>query len=199
MKARQVSDGNFKLIPIGMHRAVFTGLVDLGLQPGGMYQPAYKAAIIWHTPDQLTDDGKVMSITQVYTASMHKKSNLRKLVENLFGKAFPDEKTAANFDLKTLLTRACLLNIKHDSKGDKNYANVSSVSPLVQGMEKPVHAGEVLYYSDELPNAEKQAAYAKLPEWLRKKVDEQLQPQAALPAAAAELAREPGSDDDIPW
>lgn len=198
MKARQQSEGNFKTIPIGMHRAVFTGLVDLGLQPGGMYAPAYKLAIIWHLPDQLTDppDQKVMSIAQKLTASMHQKANLRKMIESLFGKQFPNDQAAKDFDLRKLLGRACLLNVKHDTKGDKTYANVQTVTPLVQGMESPVYHGELLCYSEDMSLEERKATYLKLPEWLRKAIDEQLQPEAS---SAPQPEREPGSDDDIPF
>lgn len=211
MKARQTSEGNFKLIPVGMHRAIFTGLFDLGLQPGGQYDPAYKVAITWHTPDQLTEPtdgtpGRPMSITQVMTFSMHKKSNLRKMIENYYGKAFPSEEDARNFDLKHLLGRACLINVKHDTKGEKTYANVSTVSPLMSGMEKPTWTGELLYYYEEMPLHEKQEVYPKIPEWLRNKIDNQLNPKAATPSPKSAEAGQAGDDaapdemdDDIPF
>jgi len=203
MKARQQSGGDFKLVPAGMHSAVITGLIDLGLQPGGMYSPAYKVAVIWHTPGALTDDGRPMSITQTYTFSMNKKANLRKHVESLFGKAFPDEKTAADFDLKKILGRPCLINVRHDSKGEKTYANVATVTPLMQGMEAPSFSGDYIYYSEEMPPQEKAAAYEQVPEWLRERIDNQLQPEDSLPAeATATLNGTGGSiedEGDIPF
>ena len=201
MKAKQQSEGNFKPLPVGMHTAICVALIDLGLQPGnGNYAPAYKIALTFRTPDQLTDKQEPMSITQTLTASMHKKANLRKMIENWFGKSFTDEEKAKNFDLKNLLGRAALINIKHDTKNDKTYANIAAVNPLPAAIPKPVvKTEELLYYSDDLSLEEQRAAYARIPEWLQKKITEQLQPQAAPAGGGEQPAREPGSDDDIPW
>lgn len=201
MKAKQTSDSNFKPIPVGMHTAVCVALIDLGLQAGtGNFAPAYKIALTFRTPDQLTDKGEPMSITQTLTSSMHKKANLRKLVENWFGKSFTDEENAKNFDLKVLLGRAALINIKHDSKNDKTYANIAAVNPLPAQIAKPVvKAEDLLYYDDDLPLAEKQAAFLRIAEWLQEKITKQLQPQAATPAIGEQPEREPGVDDDIPF
>lgn len=199
MKARQQSEGSFTPIPIGVHTGVLAGLVDLGMQPGGQYQPAYKVALIWQTPDQLTDGGEPMSITKIFTFSMHKKSNLRKMVEGWFGKSFPTEEAAKGFDFKVLLGRGALLNVTHDQKNDKTYANVTTVIPLTKSIPVPPVNGEPLYYSEDLPPAERSKAYARVPEWLRKKIDEQLRPQAAPATESASQEREVGADDDIPF
>lgn len=198
MKARQQSEGSFTPLPIGVHTSVLLALVDLGMQPGGQYAPAYKTAFIWQTPDQTAESGEPMTITKVFTSSMHKKSNLRKTIESWFGKAFPSEEAAKDFKLETLLGRPCLLNVTHDQKGDKTYANVASVIPLPASMPKPTLKGETFFYDEELPPAERSAAYQRVPEWLRKKIDEQLRPQKAS-SDAGTGNREAGSDDDIPF
>lgn len=206
MKARQVSDGDFEKVPAGMHAAVCIHLIDMGLQGGGKFEPAYKIAITWETPGELTKATNVpMSITQFYTFSMNKKANLRKLIENWRGKAFETEEQAADFDFKKLLGQPCLLNVTHDAKQDgKIYANVKSANPLVAGMAKPAAKAPLLYYSDDMPLAEKSAAYQAIPEWIRGKVDGQLQPKSNDAKVAGALASvggggqpgDPGAQED---
>jgi hypothetical protein len=202
MKAKQKGEGNFKPIPAGMHTAVCVGLIDLGLQAGNnpKFAPAIKLALIFRTPDQLTDSGEPMSITAKLTCSMHKKANLRKIVENWFGKSFPDEETAENFDLKHLLGRAALINVKHDTKNDKTYANIAAVNPLPAAIPKPVvPAEDLIFYDGDMTVEQKNAVWDRIPEWLQKLITEQLQPKAAPAGGGEQPAREPGSDDDIPW
>lgn len=193
-KAKQQSAGDFKPVEVGVHRAVCSTLVDLGMQGGGQYAPAYKIALGFQLPDQLNDKGEPMTITQTFTASMHKKANLRKLIETWFGKAFPTEDVAKEFDLQALLGRVALINVVHVERQGKVYANISAVMGLTAGMEKPVLAGQPLFYSEDLPQADRSRAYAALPEWLRKKVDEQLRPGTPQGASTTDVA-----DDDIPF
>jgi hypothetical protein len=70
-----------------------------------------------------------MMISQQYTLSAGKKANLRKDLESWYGKEFNDDdlEKAGGFDLKKLLGKAALLNLKHSRDG--KYANVVSVNP----------------------------------------------------------------------
>lgn len=206
MKPRQQAGGDFKPVPVGAHIGVCTGLVDVGLQGGGQFEPAYKVVISWSLPGQLTDAGKPMTISQTYTNSMNKKANLRKLIESWFGKPLPTEEAANNFELKALLGRTCLVNVVHKESGGKTYANVNGVMPIPAGIPKPEAPKDFLYYSptDEGLSAEEiSRAYAALPEWLRKKVDSQLPPNRAegMAAEVAEQAAAQGSDqeENIPF
>jgi hypothetical protein len=38
------------------------------------------------------------------------------------------------FDVESMIGRNCLLNVTHNQVGDKTYANVASVNPLMKGM-----------------------------------------------------------------
>lgn len=193
-KARQQSNGDFKPIDVGVHRAVSYLMIDLGLQGGGKFEPAYKLALGFQLPDNLSDKGDPLTIVQTYTCSMNKKANLRKLIESWFGKAFPTEEAANEFDLKNLLGRPAFVNVTHTERGGKVYANISTITSIPASVEKPVLRGEPIFYSESMDPAERSKAYARLPEWLRKKVDDQLRP----PTAAAE-AGSTVEDDDIPF
>jgi hypothetical protein len=160
--------------------AICTGVIDFGLQPGSaMYpKPKHQVYIRFELPDETityTKDGEEvsgpMSIGRTFTASMGSKSNLRPFIESWFGKKFPSDDAAGAFDLSKLLGRACLLNVTHQKKGDKTYANVQAATPLLKGMVPPAqHNPSVLYSLDE-PDP---AALKSLPEWMQKKVASRL-------------------------
>ena len=69
-------------------------------------------------------------IGRTFTASMSEKANLRKLIESWFGKKFPNDEAAADFDCTKLLGYKCLLNVTHTEKGQKTYANVANATPI---------------------------------------------------------------------
>lgn len=198
-KARQKGNGDYQPIPVGVHRGVASLMVDLGMQGGGKFDPAFKVAIGFQLVDVLNDKGEPREITQTYTNSMNKKANLRKLIETWFGKQFPTEESAENFDLQQLLGRPALVNVVHTERSGKTYANISAVMSLPAGTEKPELKGGTLFYSDTLDQSERSAAFAKLPEWLRKKVDEQLVPDKKVAAAAGVDVEAVTADEDIPF
>lgn len=209
MKFPAKASANFEMVPAGNHVAICNAIVDLGMQPGsGMYpEPKRQVYIRFELPTErikYTKDGAEMegpmSIGRSLTASMSEKANLRKIIESWFGKKFPNDDAAADFDLTNLLARKCLLNVTHTEKGQKTYANIANATPIPKGMtaDYPQH-NPSLYYSLEAPD---QKVYNALPEWLRKKIDERLEDEPEKEAAGAysEVGdRNADFDDDIPF
>jgi hypothetical protein len=176
------------------------------MQPGsGMYpDPKRQVYIRFELPTErikYTKDGidmeGPMSIGRSLTASMSEKANLRKLIESWFGKKFPSDDAAADFDLGLLLGKKCLLNVTHTEKGGKSYANIANATPIPKGMvaDQKQHNAS-LYFSLDEPD---QKVFAALPEWLQKKINERLDdapeedPAPAMAGAGADF------DDDIPF
>lgn len=206
MKARGgVGGGGFDPVPVGVHRAVCVAVVDLGMQPAyrAEYKPAYKVLLTFELPDELTDNGEPRLISETLTASMSTKANLRKLIESWFGKGFPSDEAAGDFDLRNLLGRPAFLNVTHTQKGEKTYAKVTSVIPLPKNAEKPIPSGEPLYYSEagDQPLEERSLVYSKLPEWVRKKIDGQIRATPEPLSVPAGAASTDGAfdGDDIPF
>lgn len=204
MKFPAKASVDFEIAPEGNHVAICNAIVDLGLQPGSaMYpDPKRKVYIRFELPGERVTyqrDGKPvegpMSIGTTFTASMSGKANLRKFVESWFGKAFPSDEAAGDFDFEKLLGRRCLLNVSHSEKGGKVYANIQTATPLPKGMksEEP-QANASLYFSLESPDPE---TFNALPEWLRKKIEGRIseQPKQTKPAEAVGA----DFDDDIPF
>lgn len=184
MKLPATATKDFEITPAGNHIAIANALVDLGVQPGsGMYpQPRHQIYIRFELPTERIEyekDGKKiegpMSIGRSFTASMGEKANLRKFIEGWFGKKFQSDDAAADFDLKTILGKKCLLNVTHTEKGQKVYANITNATPLPKGMvaDQPQH-NKSLYFSLNSPDLK---MFDSLPKWLQEKIDKRIQSQ----------------------
>src|SRR5690606_27792591 len=72
--------------------------------------------------------GKPFSIHKRYNWSTHEKSNMRKDLESWRGKRFDDSDFGpGGFDVKNLLGVPCTLNIVHETRDGRTYANISSI------------------------------------------------------------------------
>lgn len=174
--AKEKGGGDYKLMPADMHRAVCDMLVDLGVQPSNLYEPKHQVYIRWATPDETIEyekDGETvtgpMVIGSFYTVSLSEKSNLRPMLENWRGRPF----TAAElkgFDLADILGKPCMIQVQHkeNAKGEKR-AKVTNVTRVPKGMETPTIESEPFLYDDA-----NQDKFGDLPEWLQKKVSEQI-------------------------
>jgi hypothetical protein len=179
----KAAPGDFKPVPAGNHIAVLNLIADVGLQPGsGMYpDPKHQVYLRWELPNEritYTKDGQEMegpmSIGRFYTASMGSKANLRKDLESWRTKNFTDEE-AEDFDLANTLGKACMLTVVVSEKGGKSYSNVKGVGALPKGMPAPEAENPLVLYDG------KASDLAKLPEWLQKKVAEQIVQESPAP------------------
>lgn len=198
MKARQKAGETFKPVPAGVHAGVITGLVDLGKQPGNgaNIKDAYKVAVIVSFPGVLTEDGQPMSITKQYTSSMFKLANLRKDIEAIHGKPFASQEAADDFEFSSLLGKPGLFSVTHKQNGERTFANITGVMALPAGMPVPsVSPASFILFDSALPADQYALAFAKVPEWLRKKIENQL-PDGDAPAATGSALPD---EDDIPF
>lgn len=208
MKFAAKASADFQICPAGNHIAICNAIVDLGLQPGRGQYPAPKPQVYlrFELPTERISyekDGKQiegpMSIGRDFTASMGEKANLRKFIESWFGKRFPSDEAAADFDCKQLLGRKCLLNVTHTEKGTKVYANIQNATPIPKGMPAEfAQHNRSLYFDLSAPD---QIAYQSLPEWIRKKIDGRLQEEPRKTGAQDERTPPPEDfgDDEIPF
>jgi hypothetical protein len=80
--------------------------------------------------------GQPFQVSQIYTASMHEKANLRKVVESWRGKKLTEEQ-ALDFELDVLLGHNCQIQVVHHISSNGNtYANIAAIVPLAKGMVK---------------------------------------------------------------
>ena len=138
--ARDKGGGDFTPIPEDLHLAICYGIWDLGSQFTNFSDhPVHQVVIVWEIPEvrgEFERDGKKVdlprAISQKYTVSLHEKANLRKALESWRGKKFTDEELKG-FDLKKLLGVPCQIQVLHNVKDGKTYANVGAIIKAPQG------------------------------------------------------------------
>lgn len=191
--------GNYperKPLEAGAYAAICDMVVDLGVQPspGGQFAPKRTVMLRFQIPEvrvEITKDGETKSLPAVISRtvglSLNEKSTLYGLLTSWRGRAFtPDE--LKKFDLGKVAGKPAFVNVTHAVKGDRTYANLTSIMPLPKSMTAPVLEGEALVYSTDTPDA---AVFDKLPAWVQDKISQRIvdapkpAPKAAPAAAAA--------------
>lgn len=136
--AKANSDGKiFEPAPAGVHQGVCVDVIDLGILDvtwQGKSKKQHKINVAWQIAET-REDGKPFLVFKRYTLSLSEKATLRKDLESWRGRAFTRDEEMG-FDVESVIGANCLLNIQHNDVGDKTYANVVSIMPLVKGMPK---------------------------------------------------------------
>jgi hypothetical protein len=185
----ETGGGDFELCPAGTHLATCYIVADIGHQEGA-YGIKPKVVLVWELPNEKMQDGRPFAISQIYTASLSEKANLRHDLEAWRGRPFSKDELAG-FDLKNVLGKSCTLTVTHSTKGDRTYANIASIGGVMKGMQVPALTNEpILFDMDAFDNAVLQA----LPKWIQTKIENAVTPAAkkAAPAHAGD-----DFDDDV--
>lgn len=139
-------DKTFQNVPEGNHIAVCYRVIDLGTIRGeymGKENFRRKVLISWEIPDEKMEDGRPFTIGQRFTWSMSEKAQLRKILESWRGKAFVETDFGPQgFDIINIIGVGCMLNVVHETKNGKTYANIASVAKLPKGMSAPAPANQ---------------------------------------------------------
>lgn len=134
-----VATESFEKAPAGNHLAVCYEVIDLGTQTTE-YQSetrrVHQIWIGWELTNELMDDGRPYVIGRRYTLSSHEKSSLRKDLESWRGKPFSDD-DFGRFEIGHVIRAACFLNVVHNTKDDRTYANIEAVAALPKGTAPP--------------------------------------------------------------
>lgn len=164
---------DFKSVPEGVHVARCYSLVDVGTQDKewqGEPKLTREIRLTWEIPGERIEwekDGEKkdapMSIGNFYTLSFGEKANLRKMFKSWIPDFDPESEV---FDEALVLGRPALITVNHVTKGEKTYANIVAVTPLVKGMECPPQENPNVFFTVDNFNG-----YDALPDWLKKKVE----------------------------
>jgi hypothetical protein len=154
---QSASSSGFTTHPQGAHAARVIRVVDLGtqmVQSMGQTKFQPKVLIAWETAHLIESGehkGKPSLITARYTASMHEKANLRKMLEDWRGMKMTDDE-ARKFPMKSIIGKTCMINVVHRTNGDQTYANVTSVFKLPPGMTPPEQVAASYYFDLDHPD-----------------------------------------------
>lgn len=136
------SKSSFQTAPEGTTKAVVVDVVDLGMLPDKFSEeekliPMVK--LVFQTEEQ-TEEGKPFVVgTYPLKASLNSRANFYKLVAKILGRDLTDDDydEEGDADVDTLLLgKNVNVTIQHATKGDKTYANVVDVSPLIKSQLK---------------------------------------------------------------
>jgi hypothetical protein len=201
------SGGSFeprKPIEAGAYAAVCDMVVDLGVQPspGGQFAPKRTVVLRFQIPEirvEITKDGETKSLPAVISRtvglSLNEKSTLYALLTSWRGRAFTPEELK-KFDLGKIAGKPAFINVTHSVKGDRTYANLTSIMPLPKAIPAPVMEGEALVYSTDAPDP---AIFLQLPTWMQDKIAARIvdapKPAPKPVAAPAALASDFADDD----
>jgi hypothetical protein len=202
------SGGNYperKPIEAAAYAAVCDMIVDLGVQPspGGQYAPKRTVLLRFQIPEvrvEFTKDGETRSLPAVISRtvglSLNEKSTLYGLLTSWRGRAFTQEELK-KFDLGKVAGKPAFINVTHSVKGDRTYANLTSIMPLPKSMTAPALEGEALVFSTDAPNPD---VFDKLPAWVQDKIANRIiEAKAAPQKPAAQPAAEQPFVDDQNW
>lgn len=176
IKASVGGGGEFELVPAGVYLARCYRMIDLGTQTNISAKYGTKTVrevmLYWELlqddagePVFMEDGERVFSISKKYTLSMNKKANLRKDLDSWRGKPFTDAE-ADDFDITKLLDKFCMIQVVHNTSGDKTYANVGTIMTTKKTAEGK---NEVGAFSIDDPDME---FFGTLPQWLQDKIKE---------------------------
>lgn len=207
--AKDSQESTFEPIPAGVLHAVCYGVIDLGTQPSTnpTFPARRKVAITWEIPaERITIKGASLprAITDTWTLSLASKGKLRPMLESWRGRAFT-EIELEGFDVENLIGVNGLINVVHTRKGDKTFANVASVSPLVKSMVKLQLESKPLFFALG-QNPQESDIPLEMPAWLKAKImqskeflgDKDPQHQGNQPSEE-EMANQTGGDQDVPF
>lgn len=176
---------DFELPSAGLHAAVCTHVVPLGLQEGFKGKVREMIALVFEI-DEKREDGTPFQVSQRYTASTNTRATFRKHLDGWRSVPLTDQEVE-EFDTERLVGAPAYVNIELNTKEDRTYTNISSILKLPPTVTPPqVTHQPVPKYLVQL--AEKGRALAAQQEWD--------QSNTPLPASAA-----PDSDpnDDLPF
>jgi len=157
-----IQDKPKEVAPEGTHTAVLYSIVDLGTQKSdynGEVKIQHRIRFDWELSDEKMQDGRPFAIGREYTASLHSKAELAKMI-----KAWVGVDPSGGFDASTLLGKACNVSIMHNDKG---YANITAIAPLKKNEKAPPPVNPLREFD---LNNYKQAVFDSLPDFLKEKI-----------------------------
>jgi len=132
------ANDNYQPCPPGVFAAALYRVLDLGTQNevfDGKQSQRRKVLLSFEIldDDAATNDGTHLSVHKRFSWTMHPQGSLRGFLANWRGKPFTDTE-ANSFDFERVMGQVGLLNIIHNERQGKVFANISSITPLPRGM-----------------------------------------------------------------
>lgn len=173
------SGGNFERPTDGTHTGRCFQIIDMGSQTG-KFGPKDTVRLVFELT-AADSEGKRFIVSKEYTKSFSTKSNLYRDISAWRGKPLTDEDLP--FDISKLLGQPVMLGINNVSKGEKTYTNIISYMTPPAGVEIAELVADTLIYQIAAHDA---VTFAKLPEFVQKRIAKSPEAQAKGVAVGAE-------------
>lgn len=204
--------GQKQLPPAGTHLARCFAVCDLGTQLGefqGKPKKARKCRIFFELPNEQAvfqeERGKEpFTVSKEFTLSLHKKAELRKVLESWRGRAF-DEAELEKFDVAKLVGAPAIITIGHEPRkdGDGSFAKILNVAKLMAQMTNSMPPAISKAWCYEITMGRTSEQFQRLPDWLQEKIagcEEWSKPAPGHdPEPAPVEGNTPDSEDDVPF
>lgn len=200
------SGGNFDPLPEAVYNAVCFWIIDLGHHLDEKFGKRPHSVLIgWETPAEriiVERNGEKVElprmISKKYNLSLNEKANLRKDLQTWRGRVFTEQELEG-FDIKNVLGKSCMIQVIHNKSGEKIYANIAAIMPLMKGVAPLTPENPPVFYSiadhqDQIP--------AGVPDWVRDTIKTSDEWQAFTPVEESYHPvgdDGPGNDDDVPF
>lgn len=186
------------------------GVIDLGTHVNPQNGKGFRKILLqFELPTELhtfrEENGpEPFVVSREFGLSLSEKSHLRPFLEGWRGRPFTAEELA-KFDVMVLAGLPCFINIIHNTKGDKTYANIASVMTVPKGMQVPPAVNPVVTLS--LNDEYNHTAFQGLPEWIQKKIQESPEYRSIVNDSPSKSGSDAGQsyhaglsdDDSIPF
>ena len=131
----------FTPCPAGTYQARCIRLIDMGTQATdyqGETKTAHKLLMAFEilSDTERRDDGTPHIVSKRFTASLHEKSALRKVLASWRGRDFTPAELKA-FDLAGVLDKTCLISLVDNTKDGKTYTNIAAIMAAPKGTTAP--------------------------------------------------------------
>lgn len=173
MKISDKGGSDFEPAPQGAHVVRCLRVIDMGSHEGeyqGKKRSRRLVLLTWELTSELMSDGRPFTVNKRYTASLNEKAGLRADLKSWRGKDFTPEELEG-FDPMVLVGKPCMINIVHEAKNGKTYANVTSIMPLPAGVTAPPLAGSPVKLSLE-PDEFDREVFNSLGDGMKSKIAE---------------------------
>ena len=155
--------------PAGTHTAILYQIIDLGTQKNDFdkenvkFQP--RVRFTWELCEEKMADGRPFAIGKEYTFSANQKATI---VQHI--KAWTGQDVGKNFEVDSLLGKACNLTVVHNTKQDGTVvASVSGISALKKSEKAPPQVNPSLLF-ELTPDKFNPEIFKSLPDFFQDKI-----------------------------
>lgn len=171
---KQSNRQQIPLIPRGAQLGTLVRVVDLGLQPRPQWQgqdkkPAYRIRLTFELPKHRIEvDG--VSRPRWEDVELNVSTFENSTMIKYYAVLDPDNKHKG--DWSKLVGTSCAVVFVHNKSGENTYANITDITPLMEGIEAPALENPTQIFDLTSPDLE---VFNKLPKFIQDKIKSNLE------------------------